>query len=141
MELWEVVAREEIKELVAAYNHLGDSGRMDEMTSLFLPDATLDGFGDVCVGHEAIAGFFHGVASGATSPVPAATPRTFLRHHLATISINVESPDEASGKSYWANISDGGLDSSGRYWDTYRRIDDGPWRFATRKIRRDAWGH
>ena len=139
MELSEIAAREAIKELVATYNHLGDGGRIDEMTALFLPDATLDAFGDVRVGHEAIAGFFGGVASGDQAPVPAATPRTFLRHHLATISVTLHGSDEASGRSYWSNISDGGLDSSGRYWDTYRRLDDGTWRFATRKIRRDPW--
>ena len=139
MELWEVAAREAIRELVVTYNHLGDGGRIDEMTALFLPDATLDAFGDVREGHDAIAGFFGGIATHSIPSNAAKRPHTFLRHHTATISITVTDPENASGKSYWANVSDAGLDGTGRYWDTYRRVQDGAWRFATRKIRRDTW--
>lgn len=133
METWELSAREEIRELVASYTHLGDGGRIDEMTRLFEPDARLDAHGEEYLGHERIASFFGAIADG-SAPGPA---RTFIRHYISNLTIDVTSPTEASGASYWTVISDGGLESSGRYRDTYRRTPDGPWRFATRKIRRD----
>ena len=129
----EVAAREQIRELIASYNLLGDRGRIAEMTALFEPDAELDGFGTRYVGHEQISGFFGGIADGST-PGPA---RTFMRHHISNVSIDLTSPTEASGVAYWLVISDGGLESSGRYRDTYRCGSDDVWRFATRTIRRD----
>ena len=42
MELWELEARESIRDLVARYNANGDSGRFDPMLELFAEDATLD---------------------------------------------------------------------------------------------------
>ena len=134
METWELAAREEIRELIASYAHLGDGGRIAEMTALFAPDAVLDAHGTDYVGHERIAGFFGGIADG-TAPGP---KRTFIRHYISNVTIDLTSPNEASGAAYWTVISDDGLESSGRYRDTYRRDPDGPWRFATRKIRRDA---
>ena len=134
METWELAAREEIRELVASYTHLGDGGRVPEMTQLFVPDAVLDAFGTDYAGHDQIAGFFSGIADG-TAPGP---KRTFIRHYISNVTITLDGPDEASGASYWTVIADAGLESSGRYRDTYRRDPDGAWRFATRKIRRDG---
>jgi len=133
MEISELMAREHIRELVASYTHFGDRGRIAEMTALFGPDAELDGFGQLFVGHEAIAGFFGGIADG-TTPGPA---RTFIRHHISNVTIEMTSATEASGASYWLVIADDGLESSGRYRDTYRCDPDGTWKFATRMIRRD----
>ena len=65
MEISELMAREHVRELVASYTHFGDRGRIAEMTDLFGPDAELDGFGQLFVGHEAIAGFFGGIAEAA----------------------------------------------------------------------------
>jgi len=42
MEVWELAAREEIRDLVAAYAHAADSGRFDEVAGLFAPDGVLE---------------------------------------------------------------------------------------------------
>lgn len=133
MDIAELTSREQIRELVAAYNHLGDRGRVAEMTRLFEPEAELDAFGQMCVGHDQIAAFFGGIADG-TEPGPT---RTFVRHHISNVTIEMHSETEASGASYWLVISDDGFESSGRYRDTYRRGSDGEWKFAARMIRRD----
>ncbi len=57
----ELAAREQIRELVAAYTHLGDGGRLDEMTTLFEPAATLDAFGTTYRGHDEVKSFFSGI--------------------------------------------------------------------------------
>jgi hypothetical protein len=139
MELWEIEAREQIRELIAAYTHLGDGGRISEMTDLFTESAVLDAGGSLREGHEAISAFYGGIADG-SSPGPT---RSFIRHYISNISIELTSASTASGKSYWVVISDEGLESSGRYWDSYVRdgTESGnpvPWRFATRKIRHDT---
>jgi hypothetical protein len=38
----ELLARESIRDLVARYNMLGDSGRIDEVAALFCPDGCLE---------------------------------------------------------------------------------------------------
>lgn len=129
----ELVDRERIRELVAAYSHLGDGGRLAEMTELFEADATLEAFGTRYDGRQAIEGFFGGIVDE-RSEAPA---RTFVRHHISNVTITLDGPDTASGASYWVVYSDDGFESSGRYRDTYRRDAAGTWRFRSRKIRRD----
>ena len=41
MELWEIEARESVRDLVARYNANGDSGRIEQMVELFAEDAVL----------------------------------------------------------------------------------------------------
>ena len=60
-----------------------------------------------------------------------------MRHHISNVSITVQSRTEAIGSSYWLVTNDNGFYSSGRYRDTYRRQDGGPWLIATRYIRPD----
>jgi ketosteroid isomerase-like protein len=130
---WELAARDAIRQLVADYTHMGDGGRLDEMILLFDDDAVVDTAQRRFTGHDEITGFFAGIVDG-TSPGPR---RSFIRHFIANHSIDVTSPTTATGAAYWLVISDVGLESSGRYRDSYRRGDDGRWRFATRKIRAD----
>ena len=42
MELWELAAREAIRETVARYAHLVDRGRIDELVDLFVEDGVLE---------------------------------------------------------------------------------------------------
>jgi len=41
VQVWEVAAREEIRELVARYAHCADGGRLDELAALFAEDGEL----------------------------------------------------------------------------------------------------
>jgi SnoaL-like domain len=132
----ELIARAQIAELVAAYNHLGDRGRIDELIELFCEDAHLDTFGESFQGRELIGGYFGGIVTGS----PDVPRRRFVRHHISNVTITVTLPTQAEGASYWMVIGEGGPESSGRYRDTYRRDPDGRWRFATRMIRADPWG-
>jgi hypothetical protein len=129
----ELSAREELRELVASYTHLGDGGRLDELVALFEPDAWLDADRVRYEGPEGIGSFFGGIVSGRQ----ATASRTYVRHHIANVTLTLEGPDTASGASYWTVYSDDGFESSGRYRDTYHRGADGRWRFSSRTIRRD----
>lgn len=136
MDADELIARAEIAEVVAAYNHLGDRGRIDELIALFCEDADLDTFGESFRGRDQIGGYFRSIVTGGTDR----PRRRFVRHHISNVTITVTGPTEAEGASYWMVIGDGGPESSGRYRDTYRRDRDGRWRFATRMVRADPWG-
>ncbi len=42
MELWELIARESVRDLVARYNANGDSGRFEQMLQVFADDASME---------------------------------------------------------------------------------------------------
>jgi ketosteroid isomerase-like protein len=134
MEAWEPGAREAIRELVARYTHWGDGGRIKEMTELFEPDAVVEAIGTgTFAGHEAMAGFFGGLADRTVTDPDV----TYIRHHVANLTISFDSPTEATGAAYWLVVNDHGPVRWGRYRDAYRQRPDGEWRFARRQIRAD----
>ena len=42
MEVWELIARESIRDCIARYNANGDSGRIDQMVEVFAPDGIME---------------------------------------------------------------------------------------------------
>ncbi|SON58600.1 hypothetical protein MSIMFI_00078 [Mycobacterium simulans] len=42
MEMWELVAREQIRNTLARYNWSGDAGRLDELAQTFCADGVLE---------------------------------------------------------------------------------------------------
>jgi hypothetical protein len=135
MEPWETAAREEIRELVARYTHLGDSGKIDELVALFEPDAIFetDTAPEPLQGRTAIAGLLGGLAEDHGGEAG----QTYMRHNVSNLTIQFESQSAATGAAYWFVISDHGLWRWGRYRDTYRREGAGPWLFARRRVRAD----
>ncbi|MGI9590397.1 MAG: nuclear transport factor 2 family protein [Myxococcota bacterium] len=133
MELWELEARESIRDLVARYNANGDAGRFDPMLALFAEDAVLELPDGRIEGREAIRSCFEGVARGGEGRPPV----RLLRHHTATLQIDVDSPDAARGRCYFQVFTENGLDHWGRYVDDYRRVA-GRWLFACRRVTLDG---
>jgi hypothetical protein len=135
MEPWETAAREEIRELVARYTHFGDGGKIDELVALFEPDAIFetDTEPEPLLGRAAIAGLLGGLATDHGGE----QGQTYMRHNVSNLTIEFESRSVAAGSAYWFVISDNGLWRWGRYRDSYRRVGDGPWLFARRKVRAD----
>ena len=133
MELWELVARESIRDVVARYNANGDTGRFEQVLGLFAPDAVMDAGSGVKTGVEEIRTIFEGGRDGADygdHPV-------YLRHCTATLQIDVIDESNAKGRCYYFVITDVGLDHWGRYVDEYRTVD-GQWKFARRRVTVDG---
>ena len=128
MDQWELVARERIRDLVAHYNLAGDRGWLDDMVALFGPDATLTIDAVDHVGLDAIRAVF----SAATGPHP-----ELIRHHVATLKIDVADHDNASARSYFQVLTTHGLDHWGRYTDRFVRDGD-RWLFSQRSVRVDG---
>ena len=61
MELWELVARESIRDCIARYNANGDSGRIDEMVEVFAPDGVMETGNGRYEGRDAIHAFMSSV--------------------------------------------------------------------------------
>jgi 3-phenylpropionate/cinnamic acid dioxygenase small subunit len=133
MELWELQARETIRDLVARYNANGDAGRFDPMLALFVEDAVLEVPERVIEGRGAIRAYFEEVARGDGDRKPV----RLLRHHTATLQIDVASRHEARSRCYYQVFTEAGLDHWGRYLDDYRHPED-RWLFSRRQVRLDG---
>lgn len=135
METWELIAREQIRDLVAGYAQLADTGRFDALLELFAEDAVLHG-GDqpAARGHDGIRAFLTGTGSSLKD----VTSAPLIRHHVSNLRIEVLSPDEARGTSYFFVVTDRGPDHWGRYRDEYVRRD-GRWLFRHRRARLDGF--
>ena len=119
MEVWELDAREQIRDLVAAYNAHGDRGRFDELLALFAHDASMDiGDGAIYEGVNAIRSIFTDTRD---SVVDAAGPK-FLQHHTTGLLLAVADREHATGHAYFTVMTDRGIDHWGRYQDAYRLV-------------------
>ena len=128
MEHWELAARESVRDLIAHYNLAGDRGWLDDMLELFTGDATLTIDGTDHVGKAAIRAVF----TQAKGPHP-----ELIRHHTATLKIDVADESHASSRCYFQVLTTHGLDHWGRYTDRFVRRDD-RWLFSQRSVRVDG---
>ncbi|MBW2424992.1 MAG: nuclear transport factor 2 family protein [Deltaproteobacteria bacterium] len=133
MELFELIARESIRDLVQRYNANGDSGRFDPMLELFAEGATMELPNGSYRGRAEIRAFFERVAKNTREGDRAA----YIRHNTSTHQIDVLDENRARGRCYYFVITDAGLDHWGRYIDEYRNVD-GTWRFWHRKVTTDG---
>ena len=137
MELWQLVAREAIRDLVARYNSNGDSGRFAEVLELFADDAVMELPDGVHEGIDGIRQVFTGTQKNVKS---LATPdgRIYLRHYTATHQIDLADATHARGRCYYQVLMPHGLDHWGRYIDEYE-LRDGRWLFTRRKVTMDGY--
>jgi len=133
MTLWELAAREDIRDTIARYAHLVDRGRMDEVAALFADDGTLEaGHLPPVHGREAIREFL-----SSTKSRLAATARTLVRHHVTSVTVEVSGRDAATASSYFLVLGERGLDHWGLYRDSFVRMN-GRWLFLHRRVRTDG---
>lgn len=136
MELWELSARESIRDLVARYNANGDTGRFAQVLELFAEDAVMVTDYETFEGRDNIARLFTGTQSsikGMASDKP-----THLRHNTSTHQIDLLDPTHAKGRCYYFVLMPHGLDHWGRYVDEYE-MRDGRWVFTHRKVTLDGY--
>ncbi len=135
MELWELIGRESIRDLVARYAHAADGGRFDELAALFAPDGVLETPDRVeHRGSDAIRTFL----GGTKSSLAAATTAPYIRHHVSNLRLDIADADSATGAAYFFVVTERGPDHWGRYRDRYVRLDE-RWRFAHRRVRLDGY--
>jgi uncharacterized protein (TIGR02246 family) len=130
MDLDELMAREQIRDLVSRYNSTADSARFEETLELFAPDAVMDTDGEIHEGRDGIRAMFESARDSLAAH--AAGVPNYLRHHTSTLQIDVLGPDRARGRCYYQVILPHGLDHWGRYLDEYGVVA-GRWVFTKRR--------
>lgn len=135
MEIWELTAREGIRDLVARYNMYSDRGWFDQTAELFAPDASLDVVHDgqtvSHAGHGAIRSMFGGIKSDWGGKAADTGTPAYVRHMVTTHVIDLADEHTASGRAYFIVFMDHGQDHWGRYRDRYALTESG-WKFAHR---------
>src|SRR5438445_766114 len=99
MELWELVARESIRDRIARWNANGDAGRFPEMVAVLAPDVEFEPTpATVLRGRDSVLEYLGGLRSGAGDSSGRYLPeggRPSLRHFTSTIQIDLLSEDVA----------------------------------------------
>jgi len=134
VEIWELVAREQIRDTLARYNWSGDAGRLDGLTETFCTNGVLEirGF-EPLRGRSEIQQFLGGVTAKTASNV---ATKPIVRHILTNVLFTDLSPDQAHVSSYFTVVTHIGLDHFGRYRDTL--VPDGDtWLIQHRKVSTD----
>ena len=134
MEMWELVARERIRDTLARYNWSGDAGRLDGLAETFCADGVLEIRGlQPLRGRPEIASFLSDVAGNVADGVDV---MPVGRHNLANVLFTGLTPQEAQVSSYFTVVTHIGLDHFGRYRDTLVP-DGGTWLIRHRKVSTD----
>lgn len=134
MEMWELLAREHIRDTLARYNWSGDAGRLDKLADTFCADGVLEirGFAPLN-GRSEIVAFLGGVTENVAVN---ADVKPIVRHNVANLLFDKVTRDRAQVSSYFTVITHIGLDHLGRYRDTV--VPDGDtWRIKHRKVSTD----
>ena len=135
MEMWELVAREQIRDTLARYNWSGDAGRVDDLAETFCADGVLEIRGlQPLRGRSEIAPFLRGFTGSVAGRL--ADVKAIVRHNLANVLFTGLTPHEAHVSSYFTVVTHIGLDHFGRYRDTLVPDGDG-WLIKHRKVSTD----
>jgi len=122
MELWELVARERIRDSLMQYTWSGDSLRISELALAFCEDGELEIKGQQpWSGRDMIV---RQLSPGSERPVAKGTVRRIVRHNIANIRFLEMHRDSALVASYFTVVTEVGLDHYGRYRDTFVPVGD-----------------
>jgi hypothetical protein len=134
VEMWELVAREQIRDTLARYNWSGDAGRVDDLAETFCADGVLEIRGlQPLRGRSEIASFLRGVTGNVAAN---ADVKPVVRHNIANVLFTGMTAHEAHVSSYFTVVTHIGLDHCGRYRDTLVPDGDG-WLIKHRKVSTD----
>ena len=145
MELWELAAREAIRDTISRYTWCGEFMDAAGFGACFAADAVLEiKGGETYRGRDAIVGMIAGVrdrtraaASAEYSAAAGAMPPV-MRHFVANVRIELASPERARALAYFTVfLPPHGHDHWGRYADELAR-DGERWRFTKRRVSVDG---
>src|SRR5947209_20269922 len=100
--MWELVAREQIRDTLARYNWSGDAGRLDGLAQTFCADGVLEirGSEPLC-GRPDIVGFLGGVTGNIVAD---AGVKPVVRHNVANLVFLALTQEEAQVSSYFTVV-------------------------------------
>jgi hypothetical protein len=125
MELWELAARERIRDTVARYNWSGDALRFDDLAETFCDDRELELRATEPVhGRAAIVELLGGVVVAPNGTAQASGVRRIVRHNVTNICFTEVRPDEARVACYFTVFTEIGLDHYGRCRHVFVPVGD-----------------
>jgi SnoaL-like protein len=125
MELWELFARERIRDTLARYNWSGDALRLDELARSFSEDGELELRGREPVrGRDAIIELLGGAVAAPRAAAQASGVKRIVRHNVTNIRFSDVTPQEARVACYFTVFAEIGLDHYGRYRDVFVPVGD-----------------
>ena len=125
MELWELVARERIRDTLARYNWSGDALRLDDLAQTFCEDGELELRGTEPIqGRAAIVALLGGVVTDPNAVAQASGVKRIVRHNVTNIRFTEVGPNEARVACYFSVVTEIGLDHYGRYRDVFVPVGD-----------------
>jgi hypothetical protein len=134
MEVWELTARERIRDVLALYNWSGDAFRLSELAMAFCADGTLEiRDREPLRGRDAITEFLGGDTGAASDEARRSALkamavdsglRRIVRHNVSNIRFLELNPERAMVASYFTVFTEIGLDHYGRYRDTLVPVQD-----------------
>jgi hypothetical protein len=125
MELWELAARERIRDTLARYNWSGDGLRLDDLAQTFCEDGALELRGNEPIrGRAAIVAVLGGVVTGPSTAAAATGVKRIVRHNVTNIRFTDVTPQEARVACYFTVLTEIGLDHYGRYRDVFVPVGD-----------------
>ena len=125
MELWELSARERIRDTLARYNWSGDAMRLQELAESFCEDGELELRGAEPVrGREAIVEFLGGAVASPNAVAKDSGVQRIVRHNVTNIRFNEMTPQRAGVACYFTVVTEIGLDHYGRYRDVFVPVGD-----------------
>jgi SnoaL-like domain len=137
MELWELAAREHVRDTLARYNWSGDALRLDDLAQAFCEDGELELRGSDSVrGREAIVEFLGGAVAAPNATAQALGVTRIVRHNVTNIRFTDVTPHEARVACYFTVFTEIGLDHYGRYRDVFVPVE-GQWLIRHRFVSTD----
>jgi hypothetical protein len=137
MELWELVARERVRDTLARYNWSGDAARLDELAQSFCEDGVLELRGnDPVRGRAAIVDMLGGVVAAPNVTTQESGVKRIVRHNVTNIRFTDVRQDEVRVACYFTVVTEIGLDHYGRYRDVFVLVDD-DWLISHRFVSTD----
>ena len=125
MELWELSAREQIRDTLARYNWSGDAMRLPELAESFCEDGELELRGAKPVrGRKAIIEFLGGAVASPNAVAQESGVRRIVRHNVTNIRFTEMTLHEARVACYFTVFTEIGLDHYGRYRDLFVPVGD-----------------
>ncbi len=125
MELWELAARERIRDTLARYNWSGDALRLDELAETFCEEGELELRGSEPVrGRAGIVALLGGAVAAPATTAQESGVKRIVRHNLSNIRFTDVRPDEARVSCYFTVFTEVGLDHYGRYRDVFVPVGD-----------------
>jgi hypothetical protein len=125
MELWELAARERIRDTLARYNWSGDGLRLDELAETFCEDGELElrDRGPVR-GRAGIVELLGGAVASPNAAAQATGVKRIVRHNVTNIRFTDVTRQEARVACYFTVFTEIGLDHYGRYRDILVPVGD-----------------